>query len=206
MKKLFLASSFADVSKYFVDFIGDNVQGKTVTFIPTASNLEEVNHYMQNDKLAFEELGVIVDELDIAIAPLSLIEQKITLNDYIFIGGGNTFYLLQKLKKSGADQIIIQQIQQGKPYIGTSAGSVIVAPNIDYIGLMDEKDKAPLLTDYTALNMVDFYPLPHYGNLPFKETAEQTLNRYQHQLSLYPISNTQFIKVINNEVEIGGTA
>jgi dipeptidase E len=206
MKKLFLASSFADVSEYLVDFIGENMYGKTVTFIPTASNLEEVNHYMKSDKLAFEELGMIVDELDIAVAAPTLIQQKITLNDYIFIGGGNTFYLLQMLRQSGADQIISRQIQQGKPYIGTSAGSVIVAPNIDYIGLMDEKDKAPLLTDYAALNMVDFYPLPHYGNPPFKETAQQTLDTYQQMLNLYPISNTQFIKVINNEVEIGGTS
>lgn len=206
MKKLFLASSFADVSHYFIKFIEENVQGKTVTFIPTASNLEQVNHYMQNDKKAFEQLGITVDELDIAIAPLSLIEQKITLNDYIFIGGGNTFYLLYMLKKSGADQIIIQQIQQGKPYIGTSAGSAIVAPNIDYIGLMDEKDQAPLLHDYAALDIVDFYPLPHYGNPPFAQSAEQTLNTYQHQLNLYPISNTQFIAVHNNQVQIGGSA
>ncbi|WP_026470060.1 Type 1 glutamine amidotransferase-like domain-containing protein [Alkanindiges illinoisensis] len=204
MKKLFLASSFADVSQYFSQFIGENIQGKTVTFIPTASNLEDINHYMQNDKKAFEALGIKVDELDVAEATPTLIQQKITSNDYIFIGGGNTFYLLHMLKESGADQLIIQQIQQGKPYIGTSAGSVIVAPNIEYIGLMDEKDKAPLLTDYIALNMVDFYPLPHYGNPPFKETAEQTLNKYQQQLHLYPISNTQFISVKDNDLQIGG--
>lgn len=34
MKKLFLASSFADVAKHFPGFTGENCSGKTVTFIP----------------------------------------------------------------------------------------------------------------------------------------------------------------------------
>ena len=42
MKKLFLASSFKDVAKIFMEFEG-NVEGKTVTFIPTASIVEKVN-------------------------------------------------------------------------------------------------------------------------------------------------------------------
>lgn len=35
MKKLFLTSSFIDVSEYFKSFVG-NTKGKTITFIPTA--------------------------------------------------------------------------------------------------------------------------------------------------------------------------
>lgn len=35
MKKLFLCSYFAGVSDLFLDFAGENLQGKSVLFIPT---------------------------------------------------------------------------------------------------------------------------------------------------------------------------
>lgn len=37
MKKLFLSSSFKDVSIFLADFAGEELKGKRVTFIPTAS-------------------------------------------------------------------------------------------------------------------------------------------------------------------------
>src|SRR5690606_41211007 len=50
MKKLFLSSSFCDVAKYLTDFCGEELKGKTVTFIPTASLVEEYAGYVENDK------------------------------------------------------------------------------------------------------------------------------------------------------------
>lgn len=196
MKKLFLAASFADVAQHFPQFIGTALQGKTVTFIPTASKVEDITFYVDDDKQAFEKLGIIVDELDISKHTTEQIQQKLQQNDYIFISGGNTFYLLQELKKSGADQLIIAQIEQGKPYIGTSAGSIILAPNIEYIAEMDDQHKAPDLTDFSALNVIDFFPLPHYGDEPFADIAKNILHTYQHLQNVVPISNDQHIEII----------
>ena len=44
-RKLFLASSFKDVAKLFADFTGEELKGKSVTFIPTASNSFFVNFF-----------------------------------------------------------------------------------------------------------------------------------------------------------------
>lgn len=195
MKKLFLTASFADVYQHFESFIGTSLQGKTVTFIPTASVVEEIRFYVDDDKQAFEKLGIIVDELEVSTSSPEQIEYKLQHNDYIFISGGNTFYLLQELKKSGSDQLIIAHIEQGKPYIGTSAGSIILAPNIEYIAEMDEQDKAPDLSDFSGLNVIDFFPLPHYGDEPFADITENILNRYRHQQNIVPISNNEFIAI-----------
>lgn len=46
MRKMFLSSSFKDVSDLFITFAGDNLEGKTVTFIPTAAIHEKVNFYV----------------------------------------------------------------------------------------------------------------------------------------------------------------
>lgn len=42
MKRLFLCSSFADVANLFVDCAKEDLQGKIIAFIPTAS-LTETN-------------------------------------------------------------------------------------------------------------------------------------------------------------------
>ena len=172
MKKLFLTSSFADVTKEFEKFAGAVLEGKTVTFIPTASLVEDVRFYVENDKNAFRKLGILVDELDVSGSTEQQIAAKLYANDYIFISGGNTFYLLQELKNTGTDKLIRKLIDDGKVYIGSSAGTVILAPDIRYIEKMDDATKADSLTDYTALNVVDFYPLPHHTNPPFAMVVE----------------------------------
>ncbi|EDN7455293.1 hypothetical protein F3331_12850, partial [Listeria monocytogenes] len=54
MKNLFLTSSFKDVVPLFTEF-ESNLQGKTVTFIPTASTVEEVVFYVEAGKKALED-------------------------------------------------------------------------------------------------------------------------------------------------------
>jgi len=68
MKKMFLSSSFYDTSHFLKDFVGENLEGKLVTFIPTASAVEEVVHYVESAKKAFEELGMFIEILDISKA------------------------------------------------------------------------------------------------------------------------------------------
>lgn len=204
MKKLFLASYFADVSKHFPGFAGEDYSGKTVTFIPTASIVEKVNFYVGAAKKALEKLGLITDELDVSKASKEEIETKLTGNDYIFISGGNTFYLLQELKRTGADQMIIEQIGKGKIYIGDSAGSIVTSPNIEYAELVDDKKAAETLMNYQSLGVVDFYPVPHHTNFPFKKAVEKTLLKYGAVLDLRPMSNKQAITVSGDKVELIG--
>lgn len=202
MKKLFLSSSFADVSDLLPDFVGEEIKGKTVTFIPTASIVEEVNFYVDEGKKALEKLGLIVDELEITKATKQEIVGKFENNDYIYVSGGNTFFLLQELQKTGADQIISEQIKSGKLYIGESAGSMILSPNIEYVKDMDDCEKAPDLKDNSALSVVDFYPLPHHTNFPFQEAVETIISKYKSKLKLVPISNSQVITVEGENMKI----
>ena len=99
MKRLFLTSSFSSVAKLFEDFAGEPVKGKKLVFIPTASLVEKVRFYVDDDRKAFEKLGLIIEELEVSTATTEEIATALERNDYIFISGGNTFYLMQELKK-----------------------------------------------------------------------------------------------------------
>ena len=128
MKELFLSSSFKDVATIFADFKQD-LKGKTVTFIPTASIVEKVVFYVASGKKALEKLGLKVDILEISTAESEEINTKLRNNDFIYVTGGNTFFLLQELKRTGADKILTEEVNAGKVYIGESAGAMITSPN-----------------------------------------------------------------------------
>ena len=108
-KKLFLSSSFEDVVTLLPEF-EKNLVGKKVTFIPTASIVEQVAFFVESGKKALEELGLIVDELELSTATAEEIESKITNNDIIYVTGGNTFFLLQEMIRTGADKLIINEV------------------------------------------------------------------------------------------------
>ena len=202
MKRLFLTSSFSSVAKLFEDFAGEPVNGKKIVFIPTASLVEKVRFYVDDDRKAFEKLGLIIEELEISTANTEEIATALERNDYIFISGGNTFYLMQELKKKGADKLLMEQINNGKLYIGTSAGSIIASPTIEFVSDMDETKKVPELTDYSGLHLVDFYFLPHYLNFPYKKVTQKIVNEYSQKIDLRPISNNQVITVLGDEIKM----
>lgn len=202
MQKLFLSSSFKDVANLFPVFASTDLIGKTVTFIPTAALHEKMNFYVQSGKKALEKMGLIVDELEISTAKHSEIIRKLQNNNFIYISGGNTFFLLQELQRVGADAIIIEQIKLGKIYIGESAGSIILSPNIEYVKDMDDYKMATDLDTFHALNVIDFYPLPHKNSFPFQKTVEKIISKYEETFVLTPITNSQVILINDNDIRI----
>lgn len=195
MKNLFLASSFSDVYLDFKNSMKESLVGKTVTFIPTASKPEEITFYVDNDKLAFEKLGIKVEVLNIDQESYETIEKTLNKNDYIFISGGNTFYLLQELKRSNADKIIAKLINQGKLYIGSSAGSIILGPELNYIESLDDRSKAPELMDTKGIGIINISILPHFGDEPFSEVTKEIFTNFNQELVLVPLNNKQFFYI-----------
>ena len=67
---------------------------------------------------------------------------------------------------------------------------------------MDNHEEVPELTGFNALNVVDFYPLPHHTNIPFKKTVGKIISKYESDLPLKPISNSKAILVNGDDVEV----
>ncbi len=202
MRTLFLASFFKDVASMFSAFTDDACAGKKVCFIPTASVPEKVTFYVGADRKALARLGMDVDDLEVSSASGTEIADKISRSDYIFVSGGNTFFLLQELRRTGADRRIIEHIASGKTYIGASAGSMVLSKDIGYVRHMDSPKAAPGLDDdFTGLGVVDFCVVPHATNVPFKKAARTILDTYSGTLDLRPISNNQAVVVRGDVME-----
>lgn len=202
MKKMFLSSSFKDSYSLLSDFAGESLKGKCVTFFPTASAVEEVTHYVEAAKEAFRQLGMQLETVQIDEQSAEKIAQMIKQNDVIYVSGGNTFYLLQELRKHRLDNVLKEEINNGKLYIGESAGSIIMAPSIEFISLMDDQKKAPELSSFQGFNEISCYPVPHMHNTYLGEAAQLIMEKYQQTLDLCPLTDEQALLVTGEQAEV----
>jgi len=184
--KLFLCSHFSSVGS----LIKEEIVNKKVAFIPTASLREGYTGYVGSARKLFKKLGAIVTEIDISTEAYSTIQSVFEDADVIYFTGGNSFFLIDQLRKTGTDELLKKELAKGKLMIGESAGAIICAPSIQYIEQMDEKPEDYSQEDDAGLDLIDFYVLPHY-------LTEKIMTEFS-DLNLCPINNRQGI-VIDGE-------
>ena len=199
---MILTSSLYESIELVKKFLDKNTESKKILFIPTAANVEEYKKYMHLTQKAFEDFGYEVENFDVSVFSEEIAKEKLSEAKIIFISGGNTFYLLQELKRKNLIPYLKERIENGLLYIGESAGSVIAAPDIEYASIVDDKTLATELNDYTGLNLVDFYIVPHFEEEPFVESSRKTVELYKDKLDLKLINNKEAILVENNNFTI----
>lgn len=99
--------------------------------------------------------------------PFTAAELKLALqSDIVYLAGGNTFYFLETLRRSGLMNPLRQFVRQGGVLAGLSAGALILTPNIRLAGIptfeADENDIG--LHDLNALGVAPFEFSPHYSS------------------------------------------
>ena len=195
--KLFLCSHFSQVG----NLIKEEIENKKVVFIPTASINEGYTGYVGSARKLFKKMGANLTEIDISKEDFKTIEAVFEETDIIYFTGGNSFFLIDQLRKTGVDKLLKKELKKGKLMIGESAGSVICAPSISYIEIMDEKQEDYSQIDDNGLNLIDFYVLPHYLTSPFKKITATILKKFS-DLKICPINNHQAIMVNGKESKI----
>ena len=202
MKNMILTSSLYESMGIVKKFLNEKTESKKILFIPTATNVDEYKKYIHLTQKVFEDFGYEVENFDISVFSEETVKEKISETKIIFVSGGNTFYLLQELKKKNLISYLRKKIENGLLYIGESAGSVITAPNIEYADIVDDKALATELNDYTGLNLVDFYVVPHFEEEPFVESSRKVVELYKDKLDLKVINNKEVVLVENDDFRI----
>jgi len=163
-----------------------NISECVLAFVPTAANIEEDKSWMEEDIENFKKTG-IKEIIMVDIENLKKEEwlSKFKISDIICFGGGNTYHLLNWVRKSGLAEEL-RELLKTRLYVGISAGSIIPGPDVSYNGdIFPEEEKADL-TDLSGLNYVSFVVAPHYLSPHFSDTKDENLLELSKKLN-YPI-------------------
>ena len=171
-------------------------ENSIIGFIPTASELDDDRWYMEKDKEDLSKMNYNVITIDISKESKAEIIEKFNNIDATFIAGGNSFYLLQQLKIKNVLKELID-FANNKIYVGSSAGSCIACPSIEYVKKLDDKSEAPLLDNFKAMNLVNFYILPHYKSKEKYTKLADDIEKEYKSYKFIKLSNEQAIVVEN---------
>jgi len=123
------------------------------------------------------------------------LKKELRKYDFVWVSGGNVFYLRQIMKRSGFDKIIKELVNSGLVYGGDSAGALVICPSLEGLDLADPIDKVEEVI-YEGIGLVDFIPLPHWGNEKFKDVLPTIKTGYvQKGYEVEVMNDTQGIIV-----------
>jgi dipeptidase E len=207
-KRLLLLSSSRVHGGGYLDHAESHIRDflKRVTrvlFVPYA--LQDRDGYAAVARQKFEAMGLVLDSIHEASDPKRAVENA----EAIFIGGGNTFRLLNTLCHYELLPWIRERARAGMPYMGASAGSNLAGPTIKTTNDM------PIVQppSFEALGLVPFQINPHYvdadpSSTHMGETREQRLREYleENDVPVVAIREAAMIRVECDIVSLEGTA
>lgn len=191
--RIFLTSSANDVLEEIIPLLPFQAENKTACYIATAAmGADWAKHAINPVK----EAGFNVRLTDLAKLSKDTVEAAFNACDIIFVGGGNTMYLLQEVKRTGFDELVKKKIAQGIPYVGTSAGSIIMAPNIESVKFANDLAAAPLLKSFDGLNMFPYVTFVHISDPKYKAVYQEILNfSLVNDVAFLTLTDKQFIAI-----------
>ena len=155
---LLTSSSFSsDRIKTFFESLVVSQSYKKAVIVTTAHPKKEKSVWNIQTKIQLESAGLDCNFVDFEAGECVPID-----TDVIYVCGGNTFRLLKYAKEVNFGEQIKRLFNTGGLYFGSSAGSIILSPDI-YSAVDISPDKNIVnLTDFSAFNFIDFHIVPHY--------------------------------------------
>lgn len=203
MGKLLLTSSgFSQIIiREFLKLANKMPKEIKLLFIPTASEAvsetQVGGRYIEEEKEGLYDLGIEKQNVIIFNLDSNIEENKLRDIDVIYVCGGNTFYLLSKIRESGFDKRIKEMVGRGVIYVGVSAGSVLAGPNIRIAGEWDSNDIG--LKDLTGLNLTGLIVSPHYT-----KEEEMIVSRFEKITGkgVCRLSDCQALLITNDKIKL----
>lgn len=202
--KLFLTSSCIseNLREPFIQFLRKSPEQIKLYFIPTATDIEENKFYTCKSLDDFSAIGINPIWYSLRFKTKQQILIELADADVIWIGGGNTFYLLDVMRKTGAMEIIGDLVRnKGVMYGGTSAGTIISTPSIEIAGWGIDADlNGVKIADVNALNFVDFFTQVHYNPIAHKAMLLSKVG----DMPIYAIPDDAAVQIIDGEITTFG--
>jgi len=207
MKRLMLLSNSTNHGREYLDHAMPEVLAflgpiKSLLFVPFAGSDRTL--YTEKVKSRFAKEGIEVSGL----IPLSGGARAIEGAEAVFVGGGNTFRLIDRLQRGRYLEPLRRRALEGMPYLGASAGSVIAAPSIKTTNDM------PIVQPqwFEGLALVPFQINAHYmdadpSSRHMGETREERLREFleENEVPVLALREGAWLRVEGDRARLEGT-
>ncbi len=163
--KLILTSSGLETPKLrknFLNMLERRAIEAKVVVVYTAQKPEHLI-YVNNVGKELGKIGILYP--NVTYLNISSKKSSLSLRDYdvVYVCGGNSFYILDRIRKTGLNRAIRSFVRNGGLYVGVSAGSIIAGKDIEIAGWGSDGDPNEIsLRDLRGLHFTDIAVFPHY--------------------------------------------
>ncbi|WP_278034912.1 dipeptidase PepE [Flavobacterium nitratireducens] len=209
MKNLLLASTSTLHGTEYLEYLLPELKihfknCKNLLFIPYARP-SGISHeeYTQKTAQAFAKIDINIKGIHEFEDPAFAIKQA----EGIFTGGGNTFLLVSQLYQHKIMTVLKETLENGTPYLGTSAGS-----NIGGLSMQTTNDM-PIIypPSFQTLGLIPFNLNVHYldkdtQSTHMGESRETRINEF-HQFNNFPVLGLKegsWLEIKNNTIILKG--
>lgn len=197
MRKMLLTSCGIvdeNLIKEFKNSFDKPIEKLKVLYIPVAADVEKGDKtWLKKEYNSILELGI--KEKNITEYRMDY-EINVMGFDMIYVIGGNSFYLLKKIRETKFDIKIKEAIENGIMYVGSSAGSIIMGSTTETALPFDDNNN--YVKKYEGLKLFDGIIIPHYGKVREEYVEEQ---RKIYSDIIYPIMDKHGIIVKENQIK-----
>lgn len=182
---------------------GNDFAGKKAIFIPTAGDPYDNKDFVEADRIALEKYGLDIVEMDIKNKNEEEIRKAIIGANIVLVAGGDTFYLMEKIKESGTDKVIKGFIENNGIYIGSSAGSIICCPTIEGAEEFDNPNLAKGLNNFDGMGVFNDVIIPHAQKEKYFERIRRVTERLESKgFKVYPLTDDDVLFFDGNSCAI----
>ena len=209
MKNIIIASTSTIYESDYLEYILEELaiffrNASTILFIPYARP-SGISHddYTKKANEAFLKTNKKVIGIHTFKNPTEAIKNA----EAIFVGGGNTFVLVNQLHRNKLLSIIKEVVENGTPYLGTSAGSNICGLT------MHTTNDMPIMQppSFKTIGLVPFNINPHYldpdPNSTHKGETRETRIKEFHAYNSQPVVGLRegsWLEVLGNTITLKG--
>ena len=209
MKKLIIASTSTIHGSEYLEYLLPELKAffsgvKELLFIPYARpSGMSYDTYTELASKVFKQIGIRVK----GIHQFKSAQEAVKNAQAIFVGGGNTFVLVDELYKQNLIKVVKEKVNEGTPYLGTSAGS-----NICGLTMQNTNDM-PIAypTSYETLGVIPFNINAHYldpdpSSTHKGETRETRIKEFHtyNDIPVLGLREGSWLKVIGEEITLEG--
>ena len=194
-----------DYLEYLIPHLNDLYKNvKEVLFIPYARP-GGISHseYTRKAAEAFSKANIKIRGINEFENPVEAVQNA----EGIFTGGGNTFLLVSELYRNKVMNILKEEVKNGTPYMGTSAGT-----NIGGLSMQTTNDM-PIVypPSFQTLGLVPFNINPHYldpnPNSEHKGETRETRIKEFHGVNSQPVLGLRegsWLELKDNKITLKG--